>query len=417
MSAEKSSSAVAPALRFAGFDEPWRTRRFGDIATVKHGFAFKGEYFASEGEYILLTPGNFDPHGGFRYQGEKEKFYASNDFPKEYILNRGDLLTVMTEQAVGLIGCAVIVPEDAKFLHNQRLGLFQFVDETDKRFIYHYLRTNAMQVAMSNTAAGSKVRHTSPKRIEKLAVRTPTLPEQRKLADFLTAVDGRIQQLSQKKTLLEDHKKGVMQQLFTQVLRFKDDHGNEFPDWEEKKLGEVLHEHKEKSNGTESVYSVSVHKGLINQIEHLGRSFAAASTSHYNRVNPNDVVYTKSPTGDFPLGIIKQSHASESVIVSPLYAVFKPKTPGLGRLLEVYFESPCNVHNYLHSLIQKGAKNTFSINNSTFLSKALPLPVSLKEQQKVGAFFTALDRKIESVAKQITHTQAFKKGLLQQMFV
>ena len=75
--------------------------------------------------------------------------------------------------------------------------------------------------------------------IASVELRTPALPEQRKIADFLTAVDGRIQQLSQKKALLQDYKKGVMQQLFTQALRFKDDHGNDFPDWKEKTLGDV----------------------------------------------------------------------------------------------------------------------------------------------------------------------------------
>ena len=75
---------------------------------------------------------------------------------------------------------------------------------------------------------------------------------------------------------------------------------------EKKKLGDFLTEHKENSTGKEEVFSVSVHKGLVNQIEHLGRFFATKNTSNYNLVKPGDIVYTKSPTGEFPWGIIKQ---------------------------------------------------------------------------------------------------------------
>lgn len=89
--------------------------------------------------------------------------------------------------------------------------------------------------------------------------------------------------------------------------------------WKQQKLSEVLFEHGEKSTGAEEVFSVSVHKGVINQVEHLGRSFSAANTDNYKRVFPGDIIYTKSPTGEFPYGIIKQSKVAKPVIVSPLW--------------------------------------------------------------------------------------------------
>lgn len=241
--------------------------------------------------------------------------------------------------------------------------------------------------------------------------------EQRKIASFLGAVDTKIAQLARKKALLEDYKKGCIQQLFSQKIRFKDDNGNDFPDWEEKPLNTFLTETKKNSNGSEPVFSVSVHKGLIDQIEHLGRSFSAANTSHYNRVDPGDVVYTKSPTGDFPFGIIKQSRLDYSVIVSPLYGVFQPETPWLGYWLNVYFESHINVGNYLKPIIQKGAKNTINITNTTFLSACLRVPVNPNEQRKIADFLSALNRKIELVGQELEQAKTFKKGLLQQMFV
>ncbi len=184
-----------------------------------------------------------------------------------------------------------------------------------------------------------------------------------------------------------------------------------------KSWGGVLFEHKLKSTGKEEVYSVSVHKGLINQIEHLGRSFSAKNTTDYSLVKPNDIVYTKSPTGQFAYGIIKQAKINKDVIVSPLYAVFTPESEYLGYIFDIYFESKYNTHNYLHSIIQKGAKNTINITNTTFLSKSFKLPIDFAEQKKIANFLYSVDAKIDLVNTQREKTKVFKKGLLQQMFV
>ncbi|WP_405081196.1 restriction endonuclease subunit S [Pectobacterium versatile] len=186
--------------------------------------------------------------------------------------------------------------------------------------------------------------------------------------------------------------------------------------WEMTKLSDVLTEHSLKSSGEEVVFSVSVHKGLINQIEHLGRSFSASNTDRYNRVLPGDVVYTKSPTGDFPFGIVKQSRLDHPVIVSPLYGVFTPKTMGLGTLLGAYFESSGNTKVYLEPLIQKGARNTININNKKFLSGELPLPQSSTEQQKIGKFLDSVDELITFHAHKLNTLITHKKGLIQQIF-
>lgn len=198
--------------------------------------------------------------------------------------------------------------------------------------------------------------------------------------------------------LLQAYKKGILQRIFAQTIRFRKDDGTAFPAWKEQKLKEVLTEHGERSTGKERVHSVSVHKGVIDQVEHLGRSFAAADTDHYNLVRPGDVIYTKSPTGDFPFGIIRQSKIAKNAIVSPLYGVFTPSSHHLGHILDEYFTSSINTHNYLHQIVQKGAKNTINITNAGFLEGALTLPVHVDEQKKIADFLAALDAKIESVS-------------------
>ena len=155
----------------------------------------------------------------------------------------------------------------------------------------------------------------------------------------------------------------------------------------------------------------------VDQIEHLGRSYAAADTSNYGRVEYGDVVYTKSPTGLFPFGIVKQSQMQESVAVSPLYGIFIPQNYYLGKLLHYYFESPANTNNYLAPIIQKGAKNTINISNDTFLSASLCLPMDEDEQKKIVAFISAFDDKIQADLEIANAWTEIKGGLLNSMFI
>ena len=181
--------------------------------------------------------------------------------------------------------------------------------------------------------------------------------------------------------------------------------------WRRIPLGEVLNEHGLQSAGYEAVFSVSVRKGVVNQKRHLGRSFAAKNKDHYRRVLPGDIVYTRSPTGRFPLGIIKQSKTSEPVIVSPLYSVFTPVTTALGTILEAWFESPVAVQNYLAPIVQKGAKNTIAVTSRRFLEGQLYLPLDEAEQKALGAIVSASRAELEAIDQQIEAFCRQKRGL------
>lgn len=187
-------------------------------------------------------------------------------------------------------------------------------------------------------------------------------------------------------------------------------------EWEKMPLSNFLFEHKTKSDGKCEVHSVSVSKGVINQVEYLGRSFAAADTSKYNLAKPNDIIYTKSPTGDFPYGIVKQNKNPYNVIVSPLYAVYTPINKHVGYILDSYFESPANTNNYLSSLVQKGAKNTIQISNDTFISKTMCLPTNPAEQEKIASCLSELDNLIAAQGQKVDALKEKKKGLMQQLF-
>lgn len=409
----KTEKQLVPELRFKEFDGELPKCTLDDVVTFKSGGTpskEKDSYWDGDIPWISAA-------------SMRGKYYSKSERTiSEEGLKNGSKLAVEGQLLLLVRGSMLynkvpigIAERDVAF--NQDLKALIPNEKSYNEFLYQWFsaKQNFLLHKVTGTGIGAGKLDTDD--LKSLKLNLPSLPEQQKIASFLSAVDEKIQQLTIKKNLLEQYKKGVMQQLFSGQLRFKDENGNLYPDWEEKRLNEVLFEHKLKSTGKEEVFSVSVHKGLVNQIEHLGRVFAAKNTDNYNLVQPNDVVYTKSPTGSFPLGIIKQSKIDKNVIVSPLYGIFRPETQGLGYMLNVHFESPINTQNYLASIIQKGAKNTINITNTTFLSKKMKLPVSKKEQQQIGDFLWSIDSKIEAVNNQITQTQTFKKGLLQQMFV
>ena len=276
-------------------------------------------------------------------------------------------------------------------------------------FLYYLITKNKNELIRK--ACGSTFLEISKKDIDNLKFAIPPLPEQAKIARILGTWDEAIEKLSslieQKKLL----KKGLMQRLLTGKNRLK---GFTQP-WKEVKLGEVLFEHSQKSCENEAVCSVSVHKGVVNQVEHLGRSFSAVNTSNYNLVHYGDVIYTKSPTGDFPYGIFKQSQQKSNVIVSPLYGVFTPKSYALGYILDSYFSYPVNMNNYLKPIIQKGAKNTINITNKTFLSKSLCLPTNIAEQKAIADVLSTADEEIDLLNKKLEALKEQKKGLMQQL--
>ena len=187
-------------------------------------------------------------------------------------------------------------------------------------------------------------------------------------------------------------------------------------EWVKQPLSEFLYEHKTKSDGKCRVHSVSVSKGVVDQVEYLGRSFAAADTSKYNLAKPNDIIYTKSPTGNFPYGIVKMNKNPYNVIVSPLYAVYSPVNKYIGYILDSYFESATNTNNYLSSLVQKGAKNTINITNDTFVSKDVCLPKDEDEQEKIASVLMEIDDFIAAQGQKVDALKNKKKGLMQQLF-
>jgi type I restriction enzyme, S subunit len=402
-----------PIIRFPDFQGEWGKYKLGDIAEFSKGKNVSKNDVVDSGKHECIRYGELYT----KYGETIDTVYSRTNLDvtnlvlsteNDVIIPASGETSIDIATASCVLRSGIAIGGDINILRSKQNGVF----------LSYYLNSQKRN-DIASLAQGKTVVHLYSSQLSQLQLLLPTLPEQQKIAAFLTAVDERIQALKKKKTLQEQYKKGVMQQLFSQQLRFKDDDGGEFPDWEERQLKEVLYEHKSRNlkNEITEVFSVAKGKGVINQIEHLGRSFASKEISNYKIAFPGDIIYTKSPTSDFPFGIIKQNKLNRTGVVSVLYGVFKPINTNIGLLLDYYFSNWKNTFNYLNPLVQKGAKNTMNIGNSEFLNGAnLLLPSSEKEQSKIADFLLALDEKIIRTDEHIQKTELYKKGLLQQMF-
>lgn len=166
-------------------EDNWKETALHNFISVKHGFAFKGNYISTEPtNFILVTPGNFRIGGGFKF--DKFKYYSSDEFPKDYIFQTGDLAVTMTDLSVDgdTLGCPALIPDGYSkklFLHNQRIGKVQFKTEISKHFIFQLMKTTDYQWFILGSASGAAIRHTSPTSICSYVFK---LPPKTKLLEF-----------------------------------------------------------------------------------------------------------------------------------------------------------------------------------------------------------------------------------------
>lgn len=240
-------------------------------------------------------------------------------------------------------------------------------------------------------------------------VRFPSIKEQRRISEFLELIDKRI--ATQNKII------DKLQSLISGIIQNAIQKGLNDNTWEMIYLSKLLTERKEKNSNGYEVNSVSVSEGVINQIEYLGRSFAASDTSKYNVVRYGDIVYTKSPTGNFPYGIIKQSFQKHPVAVSPLYGVYEPYSNEAGCFLHYYFLSSIVTTNYLSPLIQKGAKNTINISNQTFLNNMVPYPKEEVGIRPIAELLRKVQIKLNIERLSLVLLEQQKTYLSQSMFI
>jgi len=195
----------------------WRETTLGDNINIKHGYAFKGQYITTDvTNDILVTPGNFYIGGGFKH--DKFKYFHSV-YPKNYVLKKNDVVLTMTDLSKegDTLGYAAKVPEikGKNFLHNQRIGLVEFLSKNvDNNFIYWLMRTKDYQGFIVGSASGTAIRHTSPASIKAYGFLLPPISEQKAIASVLSSIDDKIDLLHRQNNTLESIAETIFRQWF-----------------------------------------------------------------------------------------------------------------------------------------------------------------------------------------------------------
>ena len=380
--------ALIPKLRFPEFEDKWELKKILDFAPLQRGFDLPVNDI-KQGKYpVVFSNGILKTHNEFKAKAPG----------------------VVTGRS-GTIGKVTFIEQDY-WPHNTSLWVTDFKNN-DPKYVYFFYSNFKLE----RLGTGSSVPTLNRNDVHAKKAFFPTLPEQQKIASFLSSVDEKIQQLSRKKELLEQYKKGVMQQLFSGKLRFKDENGKDYPDWEEKKLGEVAKFSKGKGISKSEVCEDGINECI--RYGELYTRYGEVIQNIFSKTNfdinkavisqANDVIIPAS--GETQIDIATASCVMKSgVILGGDLNIIRSKNNGI--FLSYYLNSARKLD--IANLAQGISVVHLYSSQLSLLNLSLPC---IEEQQKIANFLSGIDVKIENTNQQINQMQNFKKGLLQQLFV
>jgi type I restriction enzyme S subunit len=395
--------------------EDWEVKPLAGMAAILHGFGFQSQYFKPVGKYLLTTPGHFHETGGFRDVGDKQKFY-DGPLPDGYLLNEGDLIVAMTEQADGLLGSAALVPAGETYLHNQRLGKVKVLSpDVSLAFLYRIFNSNAYRAKVRETAAGTKVKHTSPsKLLEILIPFPPTKVEQEEIAKVLSDVDELLGGLDQLIIKKRDLKQAAMQQLLTGKQRLPGFSGV----WEAKRLGEIGSFSKGKGLSKGELSS----SGVLPAIPYTAIYTAFNEVIDQSKIDeftnsPGDAVVINEPH----LLIAGSSNMLENIGKATAFIGGSDVAVGGDVILYKTCADVCFLSYLLSTrphrkkivLLSQGS-TIRHVYASTFANYEVSLP-SLCEQTAISSVLSDMDAELATLVKRRDKTRVLKQAMMQEL--
>jgi type I restriction enzyme S subunit len=409
-----SEKVLVPALRFREFDEVWDKMKLSDVCLKIQDGNYGGSYPKSE-EFVkegipFLTSKALGGDGILKENKIDFLPLEKHQELKKAHLKLNDVLFTNRGSNVGSIGFT-----DERIAHGnigpQLTLLRSDLNIIRPHFLFQIMASNIIKKQVSSQDSGSAMNFFGIGATSKFKFTLPSLPEQQKIASFLSAVDDKVQQLTKKKALLEDYKKGVMQQLFSGQLRFKDEDGKDYPEWEWVG-GNVLFDNisDKKHNSDLPILAITQDQGAIpRELINYQMTVTEASVASYKVVQKGDFIISLRT---FQGGIEFSDYHG---ICSPAYNILRPSSDDVDRAFyKFYLKTSFYIRQLQKNL--EGIRDGKMISYKYFSEIKIPFP-SHPEQQKIATYLSGTDTKIESVNTQITQTQTFKKGLLQQMFV
>lgn len=413
---------AAPKLRFNNFNEDWIYKKGNELFCILGGAAFKSEDSCNNGAKWLKIA-----NVGFNEINNKDINYLPEKFLEnysKYILYKGDIVIALTRPILNSkLKIALIDDKFNKSLLNQRVGKIIENNLIDKKFLYYILQLESNIRYLENKIAGTDPPNLSNNDLLTNKYNIPILEEQQKISNFLSIVDKKIESQENIITHLESTKKGLMQKIFSQEIRFKDDNGKDFNKWEVRKidkLGNFYNGLSSKSkddfeNGNKKYITyMNVFKntiGDINAVEYVKMK----ENEKQNRVQYGDVLFTQSSETIEEVGMSSVWLYNEECYLNSFCFGFRFNS--LNSINPVFIAYLLRSEMIRKAIILQGQGSTRMNLTSGRLGKVMiPIP-ELKEQEKIANFLSKMDEKIESEKNILGYWKNIKKGLLQQMFV
>ncbi len=404
-----------PKLRFPGFEGEWKMAKLEDVAFVERGkFTPRPRndpaYYGGNTPFVQ-TSDVVNSNGAiesFSQTLNEKGLSVSKLFPKGTIL-----ITIAANIGyTGVLQIDMACPDSLIGIRCKKT--------TDNRFLNIFLSTK--QKHMDYLAPEGAQKNINIEFLSPYKVPVSTLPEQQKIASFLSAVDRKIQQLTRKKELLEQYKRGVMQKIFSREIRFKDENGKDYQDWEEKRLGDVG-DFKNGINKDKKDFGFGCF--FVNLLDVFGKNIIQKGKFGKVNANKKELIQYDIKKGDvlFIRSSVKRSGVGETVLVledipNTVYSGFLIRFREYNQSMDLLFKKYCFAFSLFRKELLSFATTSANTNiNQESLSKLLILLPSFSEQQIITLFLSSINKKIESIKTQLTQTQTFKKGLLQHMFI
>ncbi len=393
-----------PKLRFKEFSGEWKTKQLKEVTTYVD---YRGRApIKTDKGHFLVTAKNIKK-GFIDYECSKE-YVAKDDYANvmsKGLPEIGDVLFT-TEAPMGNVAQV----NDKNIALAQRVIKLRAKKIILNSYLLHYMLSPIYQSLILKKSIGTTVQGISGKELHKTNISFSSISEQEKIASFLTSVDTKIEQLTKKESLLQEYKKGVMQKIFNQEVRFKDEDGNEFCEWEMKYGNEVFRTITNKNHNSDlPILAISQEFGAIprDMIDYQ-ISVTDKSVATYKVVEIGDFIISLR---SFQGGI---EYSNYKGICSPAYIILRPHIEVDDRFYKLYMKTD----NYIKELNKniEGIRDGKMISFKQFSEIKLPYP-SIEEQNKIANFLSSIDIKIEQTQKQLELSKEFKKALLQQMFV
>ena len=408
-----------PKLRFKADDgsdfSGWEEKTLGELcAPLTYGMNAAATKFDGENRYIRITDIDDETHALL----PNDIVSPSGELDDKYLVKKGDILLARTGASTGK--SFLYHPKDGKLFYAGFLIKAHVLPSSDDYFIYSQTLTDRYWKWVKTASMRSGQPGINANEYASYSFAVPSLPEQRKIADFLSAVDAVIAAQQAEVDAWEQRKKGVMRKLFSQEVRFKADDGSEFPAWESATVGELFTfvTEKNKDGHINNVITNSAERGLVPQREYFDKDIAVdGNTKGYTVIRKGDFVYNPRKSTSAPFGPFNIYERNEVGIVSPLYTCLTPYDDEMAPYLAWYFKTN-RWHPYIvtHGA-QSGARHD-RVGMTVALMEGIPVLLpSLPEQRKIADCLASMDEVIQKSKGELAKWRELKKGLLQQMFV